>query len=183
MNELIVVRHGETEGNVAGIAQGRRPYPLTERGRAQARAAAELIARLGWQPTHWVTSPLVRCVETAAILTDRLGAAPARAVEAFTEIDCGEAEGRTFPARPFGFAAYGGESGEALFARVAAGLDALPEGEAVAIVTHGGVFKAIVHQLLSFRGWLGLRCGTCMRLERKGESWSFTHFLHPEEVG
>jgi len=178
-----VVRHGETEGNVRGIAQGRRPYPLTERGRAQARAAAELMARLGWKPAHWITGPLVRCVETAAILTDRFGAAPARPDEAFIEIDCGEAEGTAATPTATGFEDYGGESDKALFARVGAGLDALPSGESVVVITHGGVFKAVVRHLLGFRGWLGLRCGTCMRLERRGGAYSFTHFLHPEEVG
>ena len=33
MGELIVVRHGEAEGNARGLVQGRRPYPLTATGR------------------------------------------------------------------------------------------------------------------------------------------------------
>ena len=182
MRELIVVRHGETEGNRAGIAQGRRPYPLTERGEAQARAVARFLKTVAWQPNRWITSPVLRCVETAAIVTDRLGVEAAQPVEAFTEIDCGEAEGKPFSASATGFEAFGGESDQALFARVGAGLDALPRDESVLVFTHGGVFKAILHHLLEFRGWLGLRCGTCMRLERRGERIAFTHFLHPEEV-
>jgi broad specificity phosphatase PhoE len=182
VRELIVVRHGETEGNVAGIAQGRLPYPLTARGRAQAEAAARLIERLGWRPTHCITSPLARCVETAAVLTARLGADDARPVEAFTEIDCGAAEGMAATPTATGFEEFGGESHTALFARVGTGLDALPPDGRILLVTHGGVFKAILHHLLAFRGWLGLRCGSCMRLERRGERFAFTHFLHPEEV-
>jgi broad specificity phosphatase PhoE len=181
VRELIVVRHGETEGNLEGIAQGRRPYPLTERGRDQARAVARFLGGVGWQPELWLTSPVVRCVETAAIVTAELGVAPAVEDAAFTEIDPGEAEGKPFGATATGFEEYGGESDVELFARVGAGLDALPDAS-VLIVTHGGVFKAILHHLLAFRGWLGLRCGTCMRLERRGERVAFTHFLHPEEV-
>ena len=181
-----MVRHGETEANVAGIAQGRRPYSLTERGRAQAHAAARLIARIGWAPTVTVTSPVVRCVETADIVTDHLGVPDPVRDDAFTEIDPGEAEGRAYSdlSAADGFERFGGESDTDLFARVGNGLDALPRDETILMVTHGGVFKAILRHLMSLHGpyWLGLRCGTCMRLERKRDRFAFTHFLHPEEV-
>ncbi len=36
--KLWLVRHGETEANVAGLYSGHAPTPLTPRGVAQARA-------------------------------------------------------------------------------------------------------------------------------------------------
>ncbi|MEM8884790.1 MAG: histidine phosphatase family protein [Planctomycetota bacterium] len=186
MRELIVLRHGETEANVAGIAQGRQPYPLTETGRAQAAAAGRFMERLAWRPTHVLSSPVARCVESASIVTGVLGLDSARTNEAFTEIDCGSAEGMAFRDIAFktGFDQFGGESNEQLFARVGAGLDALPDDEIILLVTHGGIFKAILHHLLGVRGqyWLGLRCGTCMRLEKRGPRHALSHLLHPEEV-
>ena len=96
MRELIVVRHGESVGNVAGIAQGRDDYPLTERGVKQARAAARMVRDLGWTPEEIVTSPVARCIDTAAILQDFLKMSRLRRDEAFTEIDCGAATGLAF---------------------------------------------------------------------------------------
>lgn len=42
--KLWLVRHGETEANVAGLYSGHAPTPLTPRGVAQARALGELAA-------------------------------------------------------------------------------------------------------------------------------------------
>ncbi|XTZ37293.1 adenosylcobalamin/alpha-ribazole phosphatase [Salmonella enterica] len=41
---LWLVRHGETEANVAGLYSGHTPTPLTERGLAQAQTLRELLA-------------------------------------------------------------------------------------------------------------------------------------------
>lgn len=202
MRELFVVRHGEAEGNALGIAQGRLPYPLTERGREQAAHVAQLMTRLGWAPTCAVSSPLTRCVQTAEIVAERLGLGAPQTDEAFTEIDCGTATGQTFSSlresypgffdRPasewLGFKELGGESDDELIERVGAGLDALPRDERILLVTHGAVFKGILAHLLGFstQFFLDLRCGTCLRLERRtigaSEVVALTHFLHPEEL-
>lgn len=45
---VYLVRHGESEGNVRRLYQGRLDLPLTERGAAQARSTVALwLARLG----------------------------------------------------------------------------------------------------------------------------------------
>lgn len=192
-----MVRHGESEGNALRLAQGRSAHPLTPRGRAQAGAVAALARGLRWRPGRVVTSPLPRCTETAGILAEALAAPAPLEDVAFTEIDCGRATGVPFEtlrrdhpeafARPVaewgGFEAFGGESPEALFARVARGLDALPRGEAVLLVTHGAVFKAVLAHLVGLRArlLLDLRNGTCLRLERRGGAFALTHFLHAEE--
>jgi len=199
--ELVVVRHGESEGNARGLAQGRRPYPLTPRGRAQAETVARALDRLGWRPTHVVSSPVHRCVETATILVRALGAPAPVLDDAFTEIDCGRATGRAFadleaehpeffarpPSQWLGFAALGGESDADLLARVGRGLDALPAEERVLLVTHGAVFKGVLHHLLGFptRFLLELRNDTCLRIARRRiggtDALALTHLFHAGE--
>ena len=43
--QVIIVRHGETEWNIAGIRQGHLDSELTEKGIAQAKALAQRLAR------------------------------------------------------------------------------------------------------------------------------------------
>lgn len=67
MATVILVRHGRTTANASGLLAGRTPgVLLDETGRSQAAAAG---ARLGAVPlARLVTSPLERCVETAAAI-------------------------------------------------------------------------------------------------------------------
>ncbi|MEE8106398.1 MAG: histidine phosphatase family protein [Planctomycetota bacterium] len=202
MRELIVVRHGETAQNAAGLfTQGMLAHPLTEIGREEAAAAARLIRSHGWQAERLITSPLRRCMETAEILQVSLGLPAATQDPAFTEIDPGSLTGLSWKeieaahpklaARPAntwrGFAEFGGESQESMFARVAAGLDAFPNDARVLLVTHGGVFKAILAHLLDLSSdyFLGLRPGSCLRLalKRRGASevMALTHLMHASE--
>lgn len=60
--EIYFVRHGETGGNVAHRHQA-EDTPLTPKGKKQALKAAEIIKT--YEPTHLLTSSLVRAVETA----------------------------------------------------------------------------------------------------------------------
>jgi len=61
---LILVRHGEAEGNAAGVMLGRQDVPLTERGQQQALALGRVLP----QPDFIYTSPLQRCVQTAILM-------------------------------------------------------------------------------------------------------------------
>ncbi len=38
---LTLLRHGESEGNAAGVIQGQSDHPLTDKGRQQAQALAD----------------------------------------------------------------------------------------------------------------------------------------------
>jgi len=71
--EVYLVRHGETGGNVAHRHQA-DDTPLSRAGRQQAERAAEEIAAL--QPTHLVSSSLVRAIETATAIGDRCDLIP-----------------------------------------------------------------------------------------------------------
>ena len=68
---VYVARHGETDWNRDGRYQGQLQSRLTETGREQARALANA---LGESPiSRVISSPLARCVDTAAPLAARLG--------------------------------------------------------------------------------------------------------------
>ena len=65
MTELILVRHGQTDWNVGGRFRGRAEVPLNERGKREATATAERIAR-EWKPVAIYGSPVTRAQQTAA---------------------------------------------------------------------------------------------------------------------
>jgi probable phosphoglycerate mutase len=70
---IYLFRHGETAWNAEGRAQGHLDSPLTEAGRAQARAMGEKLAHelrlAGYEPASIIVraSPLGRVRETLAI--------------------------------------------------------------------------------------------------------------------
>ncbi len=72
---MILLRHGESEFNAVYSATRRDPGlvdpPLTAVGRAQARAAAEALARSGVR--RLIVSPYTRALETAEIISRHLG--------------------------------------------------------------------------------------------------------------
>lgn len=68
------LRHGETDWNLQGLAQGRKDIPLNENGRRQARDAAASAVGLGIE--RIVTSPLSRAAETANTVGDTIGITP-----------------------------------------------------------------------------------------------------------
>ena len=70
--KLLLIRHGESVGNLEGRMQGQFDSPLTERGRDQARALRARLQGDGWKPAVIYSSDLCRAAETAAMLADGL---------------------------------------------------------------------------------------------------------------
>ncbi len=68
---LLIVRHGEAEGNRDHRFIGQHDVPLSELGRRQADAVADRLERLGVD--RIVASDLARARDTGAPLADRLG--------------------------------------------------------------------------------------------------------------
>ncbi len=68
--ELIVIRHGQTEWNLARRWQGGLDSPLTDLGRAQAVAMGEILRREGISAASHTAyvSPLGRARETARLV-------------------------------------------------------------------------------------------------------------------
>jgi len=90
---LILVRHGETDSNKAGLALGRADVELNEHGRWQAQ---RLAASLKDEPIAAIySSPLKRALATAEPIASSHGLA-VQVDEGLMEMDIGEMEGLTF---------------------------------------------------------------------------------------
>ena len=155
---LLLLRHGESEGNVQRRIQGWAEYELTELGREQAEAAGRHLAGSGASALY--SSPLRRARGTAEIVGARLGLAVVDLPD-LREYRFGEADGllwreaqRRFGlvGRDWGSGRVPGEEGMPAFRdRVARQLEELAQrhAEEVAIaVTHGGVLGAFAARLM-----------------------------------
>ncbi len=161
---LLLVRHGETEGNVQRRLQG-PDDPLTERGRRQAEEiAAHLFGRDDVVALY--ASPYRRAFDTARAIGDAVGVEP-ELRPALAELDVGDAAGYRFEAwvekfpeeaerfRTEGvdYSWPGGESGRDLSARTEREIEGILEAHrheagAVVVVSHGGALAWIIAHLL-----------------------------------
>ncbi|MBQ0905172.1 bifunctional RNase H/acid phosphatase [Micromonospora sp. U21] len=162
---LILVRHGETAYTEQRRYSGRGDVPLSERGRAQARATATRVAALAPSVAAVLSSPLSRCTQTAAAIAGALGGVPVRTEDDLIECDFGDWEGRTFAevraqwpgemdawlASPR-IAPPGGESFTHVAERchrVVAGLLKAYPGETVVVVSHVSPIKLVLRDALA----------------------------------
>jgi broad specificity phosphatase PhoE len=165
---LILVRHGETEGQSSIRYHGRSDVALSDLGRAQMRAAREAILRhhggLRFQTVF--TTPLMRASEGARLIAGET--ADLVVVEEFAEVHFGLFEGLTaeeirerYPEEftrwnadrlAADFAYPQGESRAGFAARVERGVDRMlsvwsPAAGRALVVAHRGVIRAIVNRL------------------------------------
>jgi broad specificity phosphatase PhoE len=161
---LLLVRHGETEGNASRKLQG-PDDPLTERGRRQAE---EIAAHLSGRDdvVALYASPYRRAFDTARAIGGALGVEP-EPRPALAELDVGDAAGYRFEAwveeypeeaerfRTEGVAYSwpGGESGRDLSVRAEGEIERILEAHgheagAVVVVSHGGALAWIIAHLL-----------------------------------
>jgi len=163
---LILVRHGESEGNRDRTFTPSPEVPITVVGQAQARAAGSLIAQ-HFRPVRLVASPYARACQTAAII----GAALALEVEVDAALR--EQSFGVFAGRPYASlltdASYhegprwhwrpqGGESLLDVSARVVPAFERMTRDNAgcdVVLVSHGGVMLALCAFVTG--SWEGLR--------------------------
>lgn len=163
---LVLVRHGESRWNAAGILQGQQCEGLSELGLAQAEAVAEHLVKTHGDATLIARSDIQRVAQTAAPTEERLGAQVV--VEPrIREIDLGTWSGRPRTEvmaehgedllawlRCEDVRAGGGETLSELRARVWAGMAAIAdlldaEGGGTALVfTHGGPVRTTTAAVL-----------------------------------
>jgi broad specificity phosphatase PhoE len=91
--KLLLIRHGHTEWNELGKAQGRTDIPLSKTGHEQAQALADALRNE--KPEAVYTSPLRRAVDTARYI-GIASSADVIVEDALTEIQFGEWEGLSF---------------------------------------------------------------------------------------
>jgi broad specificity phosphatase PhoE len=154
MGRLVLIRHGESEGNRDRTFTLTPEVPLTDRGREQVRTAAEWVAAR-YHPVRIVSSPFARARETAAILAEHIRV-PILIDEELREQSYGSLAGKPYEAvaarDDYEQAAYWqwrppeGETLVEVAARAGAALDraaaAAPEDDVV-VVSHGGVMMAL----------------------------------------
>ena len=171
---LLVLRHGETTHNAAGIWQGQIDSPLSERGVGQAEAAARALA--AFAPVRVVASDLSRAAVTGETVA-RVDGIPFSTDERFREIHAGAWQGLTgdevrasYPEdmdrmlRGDDFRRGGtGESVADVAKRCRAGVDALLDelepGACAVIATHGVAGRALAADLVGIdqrTSWLAL---------------------------
>lgn len=160
---LVIVRHGETWDNAAGVWQGQLDSPLSDRGRAQATAMAPLVAALA--PQRIVSSDLSRARDTAAAISSATGI-PVALDPRLREIHAGQWQGLTseqvkardpelWAAVLAGEDRRRGHTGENLAEVLARCTEAVSElvaelapGECAVIVTHGVAGRCIASAVL-----------------------------------
>ncbi len=174
VTRLLLVRHGETDGNAEGRSQGRRDVPLNGTGRRQAASVGALVAELA--PAVVYASNASRARETAAYI-----AAPLRLEvqvdERLAEVDHGLLDGmngeemrakfadfirRWREEDPTDIAIPGGESLGQAQQRMVAAAEAIHQahrGESVAVVSHNLALRTLICHALGvpLRAWRTFR--------------------------
>jgi probable phosphoglycerate mutase len=151
-DEIVLVRHGETEWSASGKHTSRTDLPLTSAGRERAASLAPVLAERTFSLV--LVSPLRRARETCELagLGDR-----AEVCEDLHEWDYGQYEGLTTPdiraERPdwvlWRDGCPGGESPDAVGERADRALDRLraADGDAIAFA-HGHILRVVAARWL-----------------------------------
>lgn len=160
--EIILIRHGETEWNVAGRLQGQHDSPLTATGVAQTKALGRRMKHESF--TRIYSSDLGRAFHTAQAIAKVTGHTVLPDVR-LREKALGELEGFTWEeantqypeitaeldTRPHEYVIPGGESGNQMLERTLNFLNEIvaqhPE-ERIVAVTHGAVLSALLRYIL-----------------------------------
>lgn len=88
---IILVRHGECEGNIKGMFRGRADFPLNKRGIIQAQDLARELK--SFSVKYIYSSPLYRARKTAEAIGQQCGV-EIKIEESFNNIELGSWEGR-----------------------------------------------------------------------------------------
>lgn len=155
MTKVVLIRHGRSTANAAGVLAGRAPgVSLDDVGRSQAADIGALLADVPVAAAY--TSPIQRCVETATLA----GFPGAEVLDGVSECDYGEWTGAKLAdlsskevwadvqARPSVVAFPGGESMQEMFWRVTAATADVAgrhaKDDVVVVFSHGDPIKAIL---------------------------------------
>lgn len=161
---ITIVRHGETEWNVAMRLQGKQDSPLTAKGKEQVKRVAEALKTRTFDV--FISSDLGRALQTAEAI-NRFQGMTIIPDDGFRERNFGVMEGMTlaqiraeYPDAHVGYKARNAEyqvpEGESLIQfskRVNAAFDRIVAeypGKRVLLVAHGGVLDCLVRRIFGF---------------------------------
>ncbi|HET7874132.1 MAG TPA: histidine phosphatase family protein [Methylomirabilota bacterium] len=192
---LLLLRHGETDWNQERRFQGWMDTTLSPTGRAQAEAAARMLAA---QPLAAVwASPLARALDTARAIAAPHGL-PVETDPAFKEMRFGPWEGltvgevqarwpeeyRTWVERPHELRLGGAETVEEVRRRVLDGLDGLRgrhQGQTVCLVAHGVSSRILILEALGLpleRAWAVQVSSTGLSELEFRDDWTALHRMN-----
>lgn len=157
---VTLMRHAESTGNAEGLHQGQADFPLTEKGRRQARSLARRWLREGLSFQGMVCSPLRRARQTGEIIASLLHA-PLELDADWMERDNGLLQGKhpeqaaqvyarpafIHPYQPIGGT---GESQWELYLRAGRAIQRLldhPPGRYL-VISHGGILNMAMYAIL-----------------------------------
>ncbi len=188
IERVLLIRHGQTDWNANGRWQGILPIGLNDVGRTQAEALAMYLAR---RPIGSIyTSPLPRALDTALALGQAVGVVPI-VDERLQEFNLGVFQGltkteidqhypdewRDFEANYWDHKVTNGESRRTLQKRAHEVFEyvvANGTGPEVAIVSHGGTIRTLLHRLFEGAPELNdfhIENTSLTTIEREGEGW------------
>ncbi|MDR2133673.1 MAG: histidine phosphatase family protein [Treponema sp.] len=196
--DFYVIRHGQSEGNAAGILQGRGEYSLSEKGRAQAAARgrglkAKLADAVNSGRALLFSSPLGRARITSEIIAETAGFPAPVFIEDLREMELGLWSGKRWEEARMEDAALwdrfmahswdavpGAEPSAGLYGRALRAWAALRDAavqcraEKVIAVSHGGLIQWLLKTTFGCRRWFPLfptaNCGlSILRVEPAGE--------------
>lgn len=177
--QFYFIRHGETDFNREYRLQGNMDTELNEKGRQQAREAAQGMTDLGI--TCILSSPQKRAKETAEIISEVIGPVPIHLDPDLRERSFGIIEGMSFDeilrrhpkfmeiiTNPEGMVVPDSEpiiQVEARVRKVIERLRTVDEKEKVLVVSHGGtgrVFHKVIHQIPDYHK---MELGNCQIID------------------
>ncbi len=199
---LTLLRHGESEGNAAGVIQGQSDHPLTDKGRQQAQALADRWKAQGIGFDWVIASPLRRARETAEIVAATLGM-PVMLDPTWLERGFGAGEGlnpddirQQNPEvdfyHPYQAVAEGGESSVEVYQRALNGLMGImhrPAGRYL-IVSHGAMLNMMNFAMIGIapqghynspRFRFGNTAYAQWRYNTSTRQWYLLSFVNPED--
>jgi broad specificity phosphatase PhoE len=159
---VIIIRHGQSQGNAEGRFGGHTDTPLSPRGRKQAQATARALASEKFDAIY--SSDLPRAIETASPLAKLTGVS-LETTDALRERSVGVMEGLTFEEaaeqhpeqyqallrRDFEHVLLGGESYRQTLDRASRQLDEAIEqhkGGRIALFAHTGTICILILHLM-----------------------------------
>lgn len=160
LTTVLLIRHGQTDWNIAGRWQGHIDIPLNETGVHQSKLLAKRLAT--WPIEAIYTSDLKRAIQTADQIGIELGIRPIKD-RAFRERNGGSFQGLTGQelknnygeewrrVRQDGWAPPNGESNKEVSTRMVSAFQKVVQshlGSTIAIVSHGGALKLLISHIL-----------------------------------
>lgn len=195
MTVIGLVRHGITEWNLAGIAQGSSDVSLNDTGKSQAAALADRLASEGpWDMI--VSSDLARAKETAEIISEKLAMPISFFDTRLREMSGGEIEGTTETQRLEKWGEnwrgldLGMETSDSVTQRGMEAVDSILtefKGKRVLVVSHGALIGITLRSMLPGRfEKTDLQNTSITMLEHSGSEWDCTLYncvKHLETAG